>query len=77
MRLCRTPSSRAVRVSALLFCLAGPAETTSVVRSDAPAATRSRGVDAGPLDSWEQSTVRFEEQTGTTGGVSDGDDWLV
>jgi hypothetical protein len=75
MRLRRTPSSRAVRVSALLFCLAGPADITSVARSDAPAATRSRGMDAGPLDSWEQSTVRFEE-TGTTGGVSDGDDWL-
>jgi len=77
MRLCRTPSSRAIRVSALLLCLAGLAGTiTRVVRSDAPPSAPLRGMEAGPLDNWEQTTVRFEGKNGTAGGLSDGDDWL-
>jgi hypothetical protein len=77
MRLRRTPSSRAVRVSALLCCLVGLAATVGTeARSDAPASHRLRGMDNRPLDNWEQTTARLEEPKGATGGLSDGDDWL-
>jgi hypothetical protein len=76
MRPCRTLSSRAFRLSALLCCLSAPAGTDSAVRSEATEATRWRGTVAAPLDGGEQTTVSIEEKTGTTGGVSDGDDWL-
>ena len=77
MRLCRTPSSRAVRVSALLCCLLGLAATNGTeARSDETGSHRLRGMDNGPLDNWEQTTARLEGPKGATGGLSDGDDWL-
>ena len=77
MRPCRIPSSRAIRVSVLLCCLVGLAATLGTeARSAEPASHRLRGMEVGPLDNWEQATVRLEEPKGTTGGLSDGDDWL-
>lgn len=74
MRRFRTPSSRAVRVSALLCCLVGLAATLGTEARSA--SQEPRGTSDGPLDDWEPATVRFERPKGTAGGVSDADDWL-
>ena len=72
----RCPLSRALRVCAVVCCLAGlDAAFGAPARSDVPARPRERGGDVLQIDNWEQTTARLET-TRSTGGVSDADDWL-
>ena len=77
MRLRRDIRSRARRAVALLLCLGGlPQAAGPADRADVPVGVLPRGEKAVLQDDWEATTVRSEDKAGTSGGLSDGDDWL-